>query len=229
MKNLFYLFSSLFLFAVITISCSNESGEELEGLPSTESIDEIEPYISPKMAETIAFLDTCTSVVPIEQLLPVVDTRIDEISSGEGQLSARSTVSESYTGKTSQKFLFTDKLVSISKLQITNWNSVYGDVYLTAGNYYLTAIAVYWQKIDDRQIYKSYDIGRKMGVDPDDDTAIGYNLQTIAPDTYLFTSYVYALRENVGDEYMYLFIPTSIIFLYDNFTLTWNYLAVSSN
>lgn len=227
----------LLLFSSILISCSNDSENNIDTLASIDNtkmvslLDDVEPYISPKMAETIAFLDTCTSVIPIEQLFPMIDTSTDEISSeyDQSMITTRGTTTlESYKGQTSQKILFKDTRVTITDVQISNWSSVLGSGNLKAGTYYLTAIAVYYQLIDsERKISKSYYLGTKMGVDPDDDTAIGYTLQNLTSDAYLFTSYVYALKTNVGDNYIATFVPYGFVTTNDTFLLTWYYLAES--
>ena len=235
MKKLFFYFATSF-FSLLLVSCTNENESTstlLSMQNSTNFTEEAEPYISPKMAETIAFLDTCTSVIPIEQLFPMIDTPIDDITSQE-QLAEQTqtksqTTLESYTGRTSQKILYKDTPVSITDVQISNWSSVLGSGYLQPGTYYLTAIAVYYQLIDnERKITKSYYYGTKMGVDPDDNTAIGYTLQNLASNVYLFTSYVYALKTNIGDDYLATFVPYGFGTINDTFSLTWYYLATSN-
>ena len=163
----------------------------------------------------------------------MIDTPIDDITSQE-QLAEQTqtksqTTLESYTGRTSQKILYKDTPVSITDVQISNWSSVLGSGYLQPGTYYLTAIAVYYQLIDnEREITNSYYYGTKMGVDPDDNTAIGYTLQNLASNVYLFTSYVYALKTNIGDDYLATFVPYGFGTINDTFSLTWYYLATSN-
>lgn len=217
----------VFLFFSVLNSCSNND-ENLLDSPESASLEEIEPYISPKMAETIAFLDTCTSVVPIEQLFPMIDIPTEIIYQEENSLTikTKAAIFESYKGKTSQKILYEDKAVSISNLQIINWKSVLGNQNIPSGTYYLTAIAVYYQLLDDRTITKSYFMGTDMGVDPDDDTSIGYTLQQLSPSIHLFTSYVYALKTGTGQIYSIKYVPVQTVDdIYGQFSLTWYYFA----
>jgi len=59
-----------------------------------------------------------------------------------------------------------------------------------------------------RKISKYYDIGTKTGVNPSDDTTIGYTLQL--PNVYLFNPYVYALKKSTNNDNLYIFLPRGL-------------------
>jgi hypothetical protein len=226
-----YLWIGL-LSALFITSCSNDNENAVE-TQTNDTVATLEPYISPKMAQTIAFLDTNKTVVPIEQLMPIINkspaTLYSSSSNVSSSITKSTTTLESYSGRSAQKVLYIDAPVSISAVQIANWEPALSSGTLnTQTTYYLSVIAVTWQLADSRKITQSYYVGTQIGVNPSDDTELGYTFQNPATNVYLFTSYVYALRTSTTNDGSRIFVPGGLyayISLTDAFNLKWYYFA----
>ncbi|MBP1617737.1 MAG: hypothetical protein H6Q14_1564 [Bacteroidetes bacterium] len=111
-----YLLTGL-LSILLIFACTNDNENIVKSDATSENIEVLEPYISPEMAKSIAFLDTCQTVLPIEQLMPIINISPENLYSSSSNAASsitRSTKSiESYTSRSAQKILSMDAAVSI--------------------------------------------------------------------------------------------------------------------
>lgn len=230
MKKNYLLFVNVALAAISFSSCSNESScvlmEKDSTINSQLSVDysallaNRKPYISSGMQALINKLDTVTTVLPIEELMPGIETLFfkDTISVNRGEVT-RTVSSEVLTGYYSKSFLFRNKAVSI-----TNSNSSFKEslncTLNMSGTVYLSAIAVCQYAIYAEPISlfrKAPQESDMIGIDPDsfnpdgitNDTyfSLGYSVEELSPgEFYYLTTYIFVISDS-NDIYLGYLLP----------------------
>ena len=183
-KNLLYSF----LLCIFLFSCSENDFDE----PSIKSneIDvenDYEPYISEEMQKILDMIDTCTTAIPIEKLIPFDVKAFNEMSSDES-LSLKSVMSSNLvTGYSVSSTLYTRVETVVNDTQADNFG-------ITAGTYYVTCKYATYYLNTNGSIIATYADGDIMGINPDDLTQVGYSIQEINPNKYYFlTTYLWGL------------------------------------
>lgn len=125
-RNLFLL-----VICIFTYACSNDLNDSLTS-DSLLITANYEPYISPQMQEILNMIDTATTAIPIEKLIPFVEDSnslssvVLRSSSADGTIVAK--------GFSKYATLYTKAKPIISAAQASNFNT-------KAGTYYITCVS----------------------------------------------------------------------------------------
>ena len=215
-KNLLYSF----LLCIFLFSCSENDFDE----PSIKSneIDvenDYEPYISEEMQEILDMIDTCTTAIPIEKLIPFDVKAYNEMSSDES-ISLKSVMSTLLaTGCDASSTLYTRVETVVSATQADNFG-------ITAGTYYITCKSATYHLEANGIVYPAYSDGDIMGINPDNLNEVGYhNEEMVSGHLYYLTTYLWGLS-TCGSEDCIIssWIPAGYQFVNDYLNhLQWRY------
>jgi hypothetical protein len=192
------------LLCMLVWACTNEDQPNNDASSSEQSAVAYEPYISPQMQQTLTMLDTCTTPIPIEKLIPYVN-KIDTSSqktTKEYVTRASDDGTTVVTGYYQEQILFTNTKVTISDDQ----TSVFCPGY-AAGDYYATCYAVtYYLRCNNSGIEELIETNDTIGINPDNENSKGYHIQTLSVGTkYLFTTYFWFIwQSNKKDAGFYI-------------------------
>lgn len=191
MKTKHLFFVGMLFVANLFNACSNEGEELLVGSEGNNKLSaaydallaDDKPYISPGMQMLIDKLDTATVVLPIEELIPNIETILAEDTMSVKQSAATRTTASSgmFTGYSNKSFLFQNKQVSVTAYDSPLKSSL--DLpWAISGTVYLTAIAVWYNVFLDEGV--SYfeaeaEAGDFTGIAPN-----SLDEGTISNDTY---------------------------------------------
>lgn len=229
MKNLFYLISCLI--TICLSGCSNDITDQSSDVVTKSEVLESEytPYISPQMQNILSMIDTCTTAIPIEKLIPLSDTSLNSSStskvltkSDDGTLVA--------TGYTSSSTLYTRVKTIVDDTQADNFN-------IAAGTYYITCKSVAKYLSFSGLLDPARADGDVMGVNPDDLSQVGYKAVQKSSTVYLFTTYIWGLSLGSTSDYEISEwiprIPSGSGYLYFNIAsdfmsnLQWRYISLN--
>lgn len=182
-------------------SCSNDNSSEPS--ISTKVAASYKAYISPQMQQTLSMLDTCTTAIPIENLIPYVskkDTTSQESSTSITRSGGNSTIAQGFDSQTA---LYSYQKVTISDTQSLNFG-------VATGTYYATCIAItYFLSCDYSNGITKYSLNTDIiGIDPDNEIAKGFHIDTLTKNKqYIFTTYFWELRDGASSIYNPRTIP----------------------
>ena len=237
MKKIHSLLSILVL--ILLVCCNNE-----ENVPDNNLINTISetrsPYISTQMQEILALIDTCTTEITFEQLIPVPDSVLLDIFSVSDETVLNPTTkaieSSSFTGSTYSSALYSLQKTTLSEAQVINFGLT-----ATTRDYYITCWAVEYTFLDTRTFLQRKVANENIGIDPDNLQQKGYIINKTSADginIYTFTTYIWGISTTNGSNYVYQeYLPryyNSTTGGYESFTasekdwfdkLTWNFYA----
>lgn len=203
MKKFYFPLSifALFLF----VCCNNE--EEVLDNNSTKNVSEAKsPYISPQMQEILTMIDTCTTEIAFEKLIPVPDSVLLDVIAVSDEttlmpaIATKALESSSFTGKTHSSALYSLQKTTLSETQIINLGLT------TTRTYYVTCWAVEYEFIDTRTFLRRKVDNENIGIDPDDLQQKGYSINKISSDgvnIYTFTTYIWGISTTNSSNYVY--------------------------
>jgi hypothetical protein len=198
-KNL--LFS--FLLCIFLFSCSENDIDELSIKSNEIDVEnDSEPYISEEMQKILDMIDTCTTAMPIEKLIPFDVKAFNEVSSDKSLSLKSVTSSNLVTGYSTSSTLYTRVKTVISETQADNFDT-------TAGTYYVTCKSATYYLESNGTVYPAYTDGDIMGINPEDLTQVGYSSEEIVPGAlYYLTTYIWGLSEcGSSDCVVFTLIP----------------------
>jgi hypothetical protein len=201
-----YFFTLLSLLGIFILSCSKNDVDELSENSVVNKIAvDYQPYISPSMQEILDMIDTCTTPIPIEKLIPYLNSSNDLTSENELALSTKSSSIEVVTGYDDASTLYSNVETVIDATQSDNFG-------ISAGTYYVTCKAAY-KGIITGGFYVSPKIYEDdiIGINPDNLTRRGYHVDEVNPaDIYEFTTYIWGIAYGSSSEYIIMeWIPRS--------------------
>lgn len=168
MKTIRKIFRSIVLLCIFS-SCSNHAQEKEEFFEDfSQILAESEPYISPKMKEIMHMFDTATVALPLEKVMPFInslqDTLIDSNKITRVQEADGTSVVYGYSKKTT---LFNRKQVKLSSDSplLSSLDYPSGE----SQTAYITCLAIdyYLYFSDYTEVYPSVKEYDRIGVDPD--------------------------------------------------------------
>jgi len=245
MKNLFRIIC-VFMLLICLFSCSNGIEDEQINVSDLESVEgnvistrsettediqelidaileeEYEPYISTQMQDILSMIDSSTTPIPLENLIPNIDILLTGGGLNEVSLLTKSNATTVATGYSNYSYLYTNVSTSVSATMASNMNLVNG-----AGTYNVSCVCVtYYLLTNGSTPYSAFENTDIMGMNPDDISQRGYAIeQKVANQLYYLTTYIY----EIGNFYPK--IPTNngyLMFNIDNEyagCMQWRYFA----
>lgn len=234
MKTFKFLFNITFYLLVIfcVFSCSNDV-ENVEDQVQDE-LEDYEPYISAQMQEILTMIDTCTTPIPIQTLIPGINSIMGVVTEEETSLSPKlslrsSTGTTVVTGSSFESVLYTNVSTYVDETWITNMNFP-----LEAGTYNATCYsATYRLRTYGTGVYEAYEATDIIGMNPDEMTQRGYAIETkVENQLYYFTTYIFEISKPYVTSGLYPLIPTDGGFirfsLFEDFAynMQWRYFEI---
>jgi hypothetical protein len=219
MKKLYYL---LFAFIFIVVNaCSSDLDDELTTVSFSEN-EKYVPYISTQMQEILNMIDTCSTTIPIEKLVPYVDNMANNIISVP-MTSTRTTddgttVAEGYS---KYSVLYTNVKTTISSTQAENFNC-------NAGPYYITCYVITKYLSTNGEIINAWTNTDAMGINPDDLSERGYVIDEKKANTlYYLSTYVWVINSSdINTNGKCLPIINTISGYYHQFDTIYDFMSV---
>ena len=206
MKTILLYFMSvgfLFLFTC----CSNEEYEPKSDpvIPETKT-----PYISPQMEEILNMLDTCTTAIPFEKLVPAANDgmvallRNSTSSEIPEMLTTRADVEAlTHIGATYMTCLYALQQTTFTEQQLANFNFS-----THIKTWYVSCYAIEWSFQETRSVVRRPILNENIGIDPNDLAQRGFAISDVIPGVIRkFTTYVYAITQS-GDPSNYIYQET---------------------
>lgn len=195
MKKIFYSVLCLFIGTCLS-ACSSDLGDN-----STNSVEKEEtykPYVSAQMQGILSMIDTCTTAIPIEKLIPI------NTKSAKVKIASRSSLSTTgnsdgslvATGYSRSSTLYTKVKTVVDETQASNFNIKAGTYYVTcmSATLYLQCVGTPIAGMVDTDV---------MGIDPDSLSQRGYHItEKKVNSLYFFTTYIWGLATSPSNEYI---------------------------
>lgn len=195
MRTLKFLFNIAFYLLVIfcVFSCSNDV-ENVENQVQDE-LEDYEPYISAQMQEILAMIDTCTTPIPIQTLIPGINSIMGVATDEETSLSPKLTLRSSTgttvaTGYSYYSTLYSDVSTYVDETWASNLNLTF-----QPGTYKVSCFsATYRVRTYGAALYEAYELSDIMGMQADEISQRGYSVdKKVENELYYLTTYIYAI------------------------------------
>lgn len=255
MKTKHLFFVGMMFVTNLFNACSYEGEELLAGsernnqLPAAYSalLVDVKPYVSPGMQKLIDKLDAVTTILPLEELIPGIETLfVEDTLSVNHNAVTRAVTATVANGYNDRAFLFRNRPVSLSTTSSAFKESLNLGDFADYTNIYLSAIAVCQYVYFDTPISTfraSTKEGDFIGVNPDkfdvDEISnntyftLGYSTEEVAPgELYYLTTYIFIISGGT-DIYQGYLLPFkksgySYTMGYDYYceSMQWRYYAI---
>lgn len=183
----------LLVICIFIYACSNDLNDSSTSDSSLITAN-YEPYISPQMQEILNMIDTATTAIPIEKLIPFV-----EDSNSSSAVVLRSSSADGTTvakGFSKYATLYTKVKTVISATQASNFNT-------KAGTYYITCVSATLYQNTSGELLDAMLETDVMGINPDDLTQRGYHIdEKKAGSLYYLTTYTWGLATGATEDYI---------------------------
>ncbi|MGV8092290.1 MAG: hypothetical protein AB2L24_10550 [Mangrovibacterium sp.] len=149
------------------------------------------------MQEILDMIDTCTTPIPIEKLIPYLNSSYDSTSGNELSLLTKSSSIEVVRGYDNESTIYSKVETVIDEVQSDNFG-------ISAGTYYVTCKAATINLLTNGYyVFPTIFEDDDIGINPDNLTQRGYHVDEVAPAIiYVFTTYIWGIAYGSSSEYV---------------------------